>query len=292
MKKTSKSILILVNLCLLLILCFINSNYIIKNIIDYSMIFLTKLFPVSFLFYIISSLIISYGIIDIITFITSTNSSKLYLLIISMISGFPSGAKNAKELYDNKYLSLEEANEGLIFTHFPNPLFIVGTVGSILGSKLAIKILISIFSSNIILFFIYRKTTNNIKNSINNKYFSLELSKAINNSFQIMIIVYGTSLFFYIISSIITKYIFLNSYLYVFICGIFDLTKGIITSTLINNIIIRSYMVLLFISFGGLAIHMQVKGILGEDLSYYYFLKGRIIGTIISFIIFSFLFIK
>ena len=45
-----------------------------------------------------------------------------------MISGFPSGAKISKELYVKKKISKEMVSEILLFSHFPNPLFIFGTI--------------------------------------------------------------------------------------------------------------------------------------------------------------------
>ena len=64
MKENYKNRLILVTLILMLIFYLFNSQYILNNIIDYSKLFLTKLFPVSFIFFIISSLLVDFGIIS------------------------------------------------------------------------------------------------------------------------------------------------------------------------------------------------------------------------------------
>ena len=292
MKKTYKSIIIIVTLLIILSLYIINSDYTIKSIINYSQLFLTKLFPASFIFFIFSSLLIDYGIIELIEKVLNKKSTKLYIFIISMISGFPSGAKYTKELYEKEYLTSKEANQCLLFSHFPNPLFVTGTANMIIkDSSLTIKLLLSIIISNFIIF-ISQKDNNYTYHpkKIPSNNFSSSLTTAIKDSFSTLMIIYGTSLFFYLIVTIIIKYIYLNTYLFVLVNGLFDLTKGVFSTSVLNVHIERAYFILFFISFGGISIHMQVKGILtNSDLSYLSFIKGRIIGSLISIIIFTFL---
>lgn len=289
MKKTYKSILILVILMTLLILYLFNSSIIINAILDYSILFLTKLFPVSFLFFIFSSLLIEYGLIQIIEKYLNINTSSLYVLIISAISGFPSGAKYTKELLDAKLITLDEANKIIMFSHFPNPLFIMGSVFLVLNDKaICIKLLLAVIASNLLIYVFLPKS----KNKITTKYttpsnFSIVLSKVVNKSFNTLLLIYGTSLFFYLIATIITKYIILDTNGFILLNGFFDLTKGVFSTTLINNITLRAIYILLFISFGGLSIHMQVKSIISDtSIQYKYFFIGRVIGTILSLIIF------
>ena len=52
--------------------------------------------------------------------------------ILGLIAGYPMGAKVTKELYEKNYLSLREAQKTLCFTNNCGPLFIVGTVGTLL----------------------------------------------------------------------------------------------------------------------------------------------------------------
>lgn len=282
MKKTSKTIILLVSLITLLIIYFINSEYLVKCILEYTKLFYTKLFPVSFIFFIFSSLLIEYKVLD----IFPININSIYIFLLSLISGFPSGSKYIKELLNNNSISIEEANNLLLFSHFPNPLFILSSASIILNKNICLKLLISIILSNfIILLFTkkYKKKHNTITYPGN---FSNVLKDSIYKSIKTIILIYGTSIFFYLISAIITKYISFNTYSYVLISGVFDLTKGIFSTSIINSIFIRSILVLIFISFGSLSIHMQVKSILEDTLLYKYFLKGRIISTILSLIIF------
>ena len=58
MRKNYKTIILLVSLTILLIVYFINSEYIIKCFLEYNKLFYTKLFPVSFIFFIFSTILI------------------------------------------------------------------------------------------------------------------------------------------------------------------------------------------------------------------------------------------
>ena len=280
--KKNKLIFTLVSLIILLILYLINSEYIIKCFLDYSKLFYTKIFPTSFIFFTLSSLLIEYKILDIIPI----NINNIYIFILSLISGFPSGSKYTKELLDNNYISIEEAKNLLLFSHFPNPLFILGPVSLILNKSICLKLLISIILSNFIILLFTKKYSKKHNTITYPNNFSKVLKSSIYKSIKTIILIYGTSIFFYLISTIITKYISFNPYFYILVSGIFDLTKGIFSTTIINNIFIRSLLILIFISFGSISIHIQIKSILEDTLLYKSFLRGRIISTILSLIIY------
>ena len=280
MKKTLNTIVILVTL-LLFILYLLNSNFIIKSFLDYTDIFITKLAPFTFLNILLISILIDYNLLDLLPI----KNSGLYVFCLSLLSGFPSGAIYTKEMFEKGLIDKNTSNNILTYSHFPNLLFMFGTVNLIINDiSICIKIFISVFISNFIIYLFSNKSIYNNK-MINNNSFSNILSKNINKSFKNIILIYGISIFFYLISCIIFKYISFNTYSYVFISGIFDLLKGIFTISLINNDI-KYFFVLFFISFGGISIHMQVKSIINNKLSYKYFFIGRIISTIISFFIF------
>ena len=290
MNKTYKRIIILVTLLSLLLLYLLNSNLIINEFINYTNLFITKLLPVTFIFFICTSLLLDYGIIELLNKLFRVNTTTFYIILISLISGFPSGSKYIKDLYQKNLISIETANKLLMCTHFPNPLFILGTVNSIINNQiLTTNILISIILSNIILLIINKPKN---KNKINTTYtppisLATSLSNAIFKTSKIILIIYGNSIFFYLIATIINKYLNLNIYSFIILNGLFDLTKGISSTSLLSNNIIQSLYIITFISFGGISIHMQVKSILSDThINYNYFLIGRLLGTIISLLIF------
>lgn len=292
MKKTSKTPLILIFLITLLTLYLVNSKLIITSILNYTELFITKLFPTSFLIYVVAALLINYQIIEELSKLTK-NPSTFYVILMSLISGFPSGPKYIKELYEKNYLTRTTSNYLLKFTHFPNPLFILGSINILLNSPtLAIKILTSLILSNfIIAIFSYKKDITIIPLSSPSENFSKALSTAITSSFKLQLLIYGTNLFFYLISVIITTYLKTSPLIYILINGSFDLIKGIFSITLLSNELLKCILIIFFISFGSISIHIQIKSILSDtSLNYKSFLHGRLIATPLAIIIFIILY--
>lgn len=289
MKKSYQSSLILIILITILTLYIINSSLITEGILDYTKLFITKLFPTSFLLFTFSSLLINYQLIDTIAKITKKNSSTLYITIMSLISGFPSGTKYTVELFNKNYINQKTANYLLTYTHFPNPLFILGPVNVLIGNtKTTIKLLFSLLISNfLIALFLYKKSPQTPLPKTEQASFPKALNEAIISTTKTLILIYGTSLFFYLISLIIIHYISLTPITYILINGIFDLTKGIFSTSIISSVIIKAILIIIFISFGSISIHIQIKSILADtSLNYKNFLLGRIFSTLISLTLF------
>ena len=292
MKKTSKTPLILIFLITLLTLYLVNSKLIITSILNYTELFITKLFPTSFLIYVVAALLINYQIIEELSKLTK-NPSTFYVILMSLISGFPSGPKYIKELYEKNYLTRTTSNYLLKFTHFPNPLFILGSINILLNSPtLAIKILTSLILSNfIIAIFSYKKDVKLTPLASLPESFSNALNSAINSSFKLQLLIYGTNLFFYLISVIITTYLKTSPLIYILINGSLDLMKGIFSITLLSNELLKCILIILFISLGSISIHIQTKSILSDtSLNYKNFLQGRLIATPVAIIIFIILY--
>lgn len=81
-----------------------------------------------------------------------------YIMVISMLCGYPVGAKLIADCYNNKLLTTSEAKTISSFTSTSGPLFIIGTVGiAMLGSKKAgFVILISHYLATLINGLLYR----------------------------------------------------------------------------------------------------------------------------------------
>lgn len=290
MKKFRKNNLIIIFLILLLTLFIINSELVIKSILSYTNLFMEKLFPASFIFFIISSLLIDYNFIEKISKLLHINGSIFYVVVMSMLSGFPSGSKYITDLLERELISTKIANYLIIFTHFPNPIFILGSVSSIFKDKMIpIFILISLIISNLLIgVFLYPKDKEKFKITKSEPTnFSINLKKAIYGSIRTMILIYGTSVFFYLIITILNNYLNLSLYNYIFVNGLFDLTKGVFLTSLINNEVLRAIYIIIFISFGGISINMQVKSIIADtNIKYKNFILGRFFQIILSMSIF------
>lgn len=286
MKKKYKNILIVVILLSILVVNIFSVDIIVNKIIEYTELFIKRIFPVSFIFFTLSNMLIEYNFIQILQRLFKIKSPYIYVFILSLISGFPSGAIYTKELLEKDIISISDANKIIMFCHFPNPLFVINSIGLILNNKiLSFIILLSIIISNfIILLFCSKKSISSYSSFNNNIDFSNTLSKCIYKSFKNIIMIYGISLFFYLISFLLSRYV-TNNYLYVFINGLFDLTNGVYSTSIINYEFIKIIFIIFFISFGSLSIHFQIKSILmNTSISYNKYLFGRMIACIISFL--------
>lgn len=289
MKKTYQRIIIITFLLTLLILYTINSTLVIKSILDYTNLFITKLFPTNFVFFMLSTILIDQGLIELINNKLKLNGSIFYVTIMSILSGIPSGSKYTKDLLEKDLISTKTANYLLAFTHFPNPMFVLNTVTILLNITIALKILISLILSNLIIALIFKPSKKEVF-TINNyspKDFSQSLSKAILDSLRIILIIYGTSIFFYLITVIINKYLTLNVLTHVILNGIFDLTKGLFSIALLSNKLLKTLLIIIFFSFGSFSIHLQTKSIISNtSLKYKYFILGRLLQTILAITLF------
>lgn len=289
MKKTYQRIIIITFLLTLLILYTINSTLVIKSILDYTNLFITKLFPTNFVFFMLSTILIDQGLIELINNKLKLNGSIFYVTIMSILSGIPSGSKYTKDLLEKDLISTKTANYLLAFTHFPNPMFVLNTVTILLNKTIALKILISLILSNLIIALIFKPSKKEVF-TINNyspKDFSQSLSKAILDSLRIILIIYGTSIFFYLITVIINKYLTLNVLTHVILNGIFDLTKGLFSIALLSNKLLKTLLIIIFFCFGSFSIHLQTKSIISNtSLKYKYFILGRLLQTILAITLF------
>ena len=289
MKKIFQVTTIII-IIILLILYLINANLIINNILEYTDLFFRKLFPANFIIYILSSLLIDYGIINILSKL-NLNGPIIYVTLMSLINGFPSGAKHTKDLLDKNLISTKIANYLITYTNFPNPLFLLGTISTIIGKKEAIKLFLIILISNLIIAFIFKRTDSSpIKiNKFILPNFTISLKNATYNGIKTLLVIYSSSLFFYLIAVIINKYLTLSPFNYIILNNIFDLTKGIISTTIISDTSIKTFIILLFLSFGSIPIHIQIKSIIADtSIKYKNYLIGRIIETMISTILLIF----
>ncbi len=293
MKKTYQRLTIIIFLLVLLTLYTINSSLIIKSILEYTKLFITRLFPTNFIFFVFSTILIDQGLIELINNKLKLDGSVFYVTIMSILSGIPSGSKYTKDLLEKGIIEEKTANYLLSFTHFPNPMFVLSTVTTLINSKIALKILITLILSNLIIAFIFKpkkKEVYKVNSSISND-FSSSLAKAILDAIKVIIIIYGTSVFFYLITVIINKYLTLTVFSHVILNGVFDLTKGLFSTILISNELLRSLLIIIFFAFGSLSIHIQIKSIISNtSLKYKKFILGRILQIMISIPLFLLLY--
>ena len=263
-------------------------------------IWINDLFPSLFPFFIISDLLINYGFVESISYILgpifkrifNINSNATFVFIMSMISGLPSNAKYARKLYIDNKISDKSASKILMFSHFANPLFIIGTTSSFLHSKyLSHIILISHYLGNIIIGILYRNYNVDIDDTtitkIDNKPLGTTIANAVINTIDTLLLILGTTTVFLIIATTIFNTFNMPNYVKAFISCILEMTQGLKYISLLNiSSIYKSIIITATLSFGGLSVHMQVLSIINDTkIKYKPFFMARIVHSIISSII-------
>lgn len=282
MKKNYKSVLLLVSLIFLLLFYLFHSELLVKEILSYSSLFFKNVFPTSFVFLLLSYLLMENNLFFYLQKIIKQKS--FYFFIISLISGYPAGIIYIKEALSKKEISNEEANNYTLFSHFPNPIFVLYHCKKLFSNTIIPIIFygIIILSQFIVFIVVSKKTKTEIQPKKTNTSFTTSFQSSLFKTASILLIIYGTSIFFYLLSCMILKHLIVPNYLYVFINGTLDLTKGIITSSILNNIKIQGIFLYYFIVFGSIPIHLQIKSILSDtSISYHLFLKGRILSFLL-----------
>jgi len=319
MKKNIISVLIIGLLMFTTFQILISSDKILETVGFSFNIWKNSVFPSLFPFFIISEILVNYGFIEFVGELCKPMMSKLfkvrgvsaYVLIMGMISGFPSSAKYINELYQHGLIDEKEGTKILMFTHFSNPLFIIGTISLTFlnNPKVGFLILFCHYLSNFIIGLMFRnyypsKNENikfSFKNSIrtmteyrlkNDKTFGQILSNAVNNSIGTLLLILGTSTTVLIITTIIGQIVNLNPLPQAVLNGIIEMTQGLKYISLVDiSLKFKTIIATMFISFGGLSVHMQIVSILSETkIKYLPFLLSRILHAIISGILVFFMF--
>lgn len=272
MKKFKNHIILF--LCLVAFVMLFKYSRICKSSVLSSIdLWLTSLVPSMLPIYIISDLLINYGLLNILHRIFKTNSA--FLVFISLIAGTPSNAKYIKEFFEEGYISSRTANFLLLFCYSPNPLFIFTIANSF---KVGFLILCYIYSTNILLFILFWHKFKN-KNVIAPKQtavrpFSLVLENSIFKSFKILVLILGIVIFYGLINTMILE-LGINS---PFLASLLEMTNAIVVIKSTGESI--PYLIFAC-TFAGLSIHTQIKSILEDTgLSYKYFLLGRLLASI------------
>lgn len=267
----------IINLTALLsiILIFKNYSIVLESTLFAVDIWLKKVFPYLFIMIILNDILISSN------FSSYFKKPSTYIFIMSLLSGTPTSAYITNKMVEDKQISANYGNIVLLFTYFCNPLFLYTILNSIFNSNIiTIKLMIIHYLSNVIIYFLNKKKLE--KNKLNLTLKNINISSSIKYAITTVIMVLGSITFYLVISNIIINTFNLPLFIKIFLRGLLEVTQGL--NQLIGiNILGKELIAIIFISFGGLSIHTQVKCILDEgELEYKYFLKGRIYQTIIA----------
>ena len=289
MIKIIKKTIIFILLSLLLMIFLTNPNLIIDSV-NYSVnVFLKNVMPSLLPFFILADTLINYNYIYFLNKIFKFKYS--YLILMSLFSGLPSNAKYISILLENNEINLEDASVMLSVTFFPNPMFVIGSIGSLMlnSTKLGTIILINIYISNFIVYLLnYKKLkTKNTNFSQKQKSFITLIKTSIINNAKTLLVILGTIVIFTTLSNIIFNYIKIPNIIEGIITSIFEMTSGIkkisITTIPIHY---KLLLISLALSFSGISVLCQALSILNEyKINIKLILKNKILIILLTLLI-------
>lgn len=288
----------------------------------------TVVFPALLPFFVLSDLLIKYGIVRFLGVFLDPFIGSLFkvsgvggiIFTLSVVSGFPNGARMATQLYHDGILTKDEAERIVAFSNFSNPIFILGAVaiGMFGNIRMGIALLIIHIVSNIfvgIIFGIGKKRplkkqpfTQTLQEEWKNlqiiskqkESFGLRLSDAVKNAVQTLLLIGGLIMVFAVVNAllqaanvtpllakILSEIIpsFHTDYIQVAFTALLEVTIGLKHLSEISPDILFNQMILAsaLLAFNGFSVHAQVIGVLAtENLRYRPFFIGRILQSVIS----------
>lgn len=287
----------------------------IMSAVTYSFnIWINNIFPSLFPFFVLSELLIHYGFIELIgelfkpifERLFKINGNAAFVFIMSLVSGFPSNAKYTKELYLQNKINEDEASKILMFSHFSNPLFILGTISIsfLQNKKLGLIVMFSHYVTNVFIGIIFRnynksnmkKDKISIKRAIlmmhnkrisSNKRFGSVITSALLNSINTLLLILGVVTTFLIVTTIIDNNFHLSLFNKTILSGFLEMTQGLKHASLLNTTLsYKAILITMILSFGGLSVHTQILSIISDTkIKYKPFLLARLIHVVISAII-------
>lgn len=297
---------------------YINSAY--NGILIWAKAVLPALFP----FFFITRLLTELGGIKILANyfqsfmqkVFHVNGMGAYVFLMSMMSGYPVGAKITSELYEKRLISKDEATRLVTFTSTSGPLFVVGTVGAgmFVSAKMGFIILISHFLGAMLNGILYRNHKYNQKLQKSNTKFEFEqmadnvLEKSMLSAINSILIVGGYIAVFFIIIDILNdiglisilsalldmlfSLLGIDSYFSnSIVVGFVEMTRGCYElSTYFTDYTVATTVCTFIISFGGLSTMLQAMTFLQRcEIKLIFFFRQKIthafFACIISYII-------
>ncbi len=172
------------------------------------------------------------------------------VLFLSLICGYPVGAKLVDELYTSGELNKQSAERLLCFCINPGPAFVITTVGFCLYKNYSVGLIlfISAVVSPIIFAFLNRKSFNSyeIKEQENINYITC-FCDAVNSANRSIASVCGWVIIGNAVLKIFERYMALSK-----VSCFLEITSGVIRASDISI-----YLVAFLIGFGGISVHLQ-----------------------------------
>ncbi|WP_404814317.1 sporulation integral membrane protein YlbJ [Clostridium tagluense] len=320
-KTLNINILITIICSLAILQIILAPNICIKYTISGAKLFFNAVFPSLFPFLVVINIIISYDGIHIYSKLLGNIICKPlkltkecnFALLISILCGYPLGARYTCDLYEKNLIDLNTCERLLNIASNSSPLFIIGSVGAsmMLSAKIGYILLLSnllscmfmgfIIPSKNSLYKIKSKNTNSSKRIDSTKnigiIFKNSIEDAIKNSLNIggFVIVFSVitgiikdnALFHIVINKISLIIGFSRSFIEGLILGLLEVTNGCyLISSSNSSLYIKLPILSFLIAFSGLSIISQVYSYTYKhDVSIKKYILRKFIQGIISSIL-------
>ncbi|MFI3228911.1 MAG: hypothetical protein R3Y23_01935 [Bacillota bacterium] len=280
---------------------------------DGIILFCVSVLPAMFPFFFFSKLLTGLGGAEILSRITCKPIKKLYnahdvggyILAMSLLSGYPIGAKLVADSYKNGIVDTEECKKLISFTSTTGPIFVLGTIGSYMLDNyvVGVVILVAHYLSALINGLLYRGKRcdkkehtreptcmvydNLLADSINSSLASVLAVGGYIAIFNLVIVILGDLGVFSALSSLLLHINIPTALTESLAMGIVEVTRGALTISTSNLPLIISVPTLTFIvTFGGLSITIQSLTFLQScNITAGYYLKTKITQAIIATLI-------
>lgn len=204
------------------------------------------------------------------------------IYLSGLLGGYPIGAKCAADSYQSGAISKKDAIHMLRFINNAGPSFIFGICSlmfsrrSTIWSIWLVQILSSIFTGILLKenndFPISRTTTR-----------KLHRKDLLSSSLRAMAGICAWVILFRVLLGFMQRWVlwYFPSAIQVLVSGIFELTNGACMLTTIPDESVRFVICCILLSFGGICVIMQTKGVI-FDLSILPYIKGKAVQTLVS----------
>ncbi len=227
-----------------------------------------------------------------------------YAFIMSILTGYPVGSKLISNLYENQFLSKNDAKKCISFTSNSGPMFIIGSVGT--GMLISPSAGYILYASHILGALINGILYRGKKQPAVAPYLKLQenksdniLSSSVMDSVMSVLLIGGIVAIAFIIIEILNNLNVFFPIVYILqkigvdadistsvINGFFEITKGCMDiSTLKVSMYTKTVFSSAVISFGGISTAMQSMAFLKNITGYGYFIKQKMTHAIFSTIV-------
>lgn len=251
--------------------------------------FVNRVFPSLFPFLVITSIMMDYNGVHIYSRLLGKILCKplklplscTFVLVVSILCGYPLGAKYACELYEQGVIDYETCERLVNIASNASPLFVIGAVGTSMlkNSGIGYLLLVSNYISCFIMALIipqkniYKKNSPTIMRAALNKNIGNIIKDGIEISIRICLSIGGFVILFSVITSIIKNNALFNiiigkinnllnaeaNIIEGILLGLIEMTNGCyLISTASINMYIKSIIISFFLGFSGLSIISQV----------------------------------